>query len=59
MTKEAIKDALEEMPDEFSLDELMERLILLQSFAKGREPKQQGHTFTHDEVGVRLAKWLK
>ncbi|WP_266362613.1 hypothetical protein [Tellurirhabdus rosea] len=59
MTKEAIRKALEEMPDEFSLDEFMDRLILLQSFAEGREQQRQGRTFTHEEVSDRLAKWLR
>jgi len=59
MKKEVILEALQEMPEDISLDDLMERLILLQSFAKGREQQQEGRTFTHDEVGERLAQWLK
>ncbi|GAB2553922.1 hypothetical protein [Spirosoma areae] len=59
MTKAIIQEALSELPDEFSLDDLMERLILLQSFEQGRQQYHEGRVFTHEEVGRKLEKWLK
>lgn len=59
MTKEKLQEALEELPNEFTLDELMERLILLQSFEQGQQQYRDGQTLTHEEVGKRLEKWLK
>ena len=59
MTKEIIREALDELPNEFTLDELMERLILLQSFEQGKQQYREGQTLTHEEVGQRLDKWLK
>ena len=59
MTKEIIREALDELPNEFTLDELMERLILLQSFEHGKQQYREGQTFTHQEVGQKLDKWLK
>lgn len=59
MTKALIQTALSEMPEEFSLDDLVERLILLQSFEKGRQQYAEGKTLTHEEVGKRLEKWLR
>lgn len=59
MTKTLIQTALNEMPEEFSLDDLMERLILLQSFEQGRRQYAEGKTLTHEEVGQRLEKWLR
>lgn len=58
MTKAIIQEALAELPDEFSLDDLMERLILLQSFEQGRQQYREGRVFTHEEVGKKLEKWL-
>lgn len=59
MTKAIIQEALAELPEEFSLDDLMERLILLQSFEQGRQQYREGRTFTQEEVGKRLEKWLR
>ena len=58
MTKAIIQEALAELPDEFSLDDLMERLILLQSFEQGRQQYRDGRTLAQDEVGKRLERWL-
>lgn len=41
MTKERLREAVEELPDSFSFDELIERLILLESFEKGREQQYE------------------
>lgn len=59
MTKENLAEAVKELPDTFSIDELIERLILIESFEKGRGQYDQGNTFTHEEVGKRLEKWLR
>jgi predicted transcriptional regulator len=58
MTKEHLAEAVKDLPDTFSIDDLIERLILIESFEKGREQYEQGKTFTHEEVGKRLEKWL-
>jgi hypothetical protein len=59
MTKEMILQVVNELPEEVSLDDVVERLILLQSFEQGRQQYQAGTYFTHEEVGTRLEKWLK
>ena len=59
MTKAIIQEALAELPDEFSLDDLMERLILLESFEQGRQQYRDGRMLTQEEVGKRLERWLK
>jgi hypothetical protein len=59
MTKLLINEAVKEMPDEFSMDDFIEKLILLQSFEEGRQEYKNGNTFTHQEVGHKLEKWLR
>ena len=59
MTKILINEAIKELPDEFSIDDLIEKLILVDSFDKGRVQFQTGKIFTHQEVGQKLEKWLR
>jgi hypothetical protein len=37
MTKSLLNKAVKEMPNEFSIDDLIEKLILIQSFEEGRQ----------------------
>ena len=59
MTKELLQEAVTKMPSEFSIDELMEKLILLQSFEEGRRQYREGQYYTQEEMKQKLAKWLK
>ena len=59
MTKELLQETVTKMPDEFSLDELIEKLILLQSFEEGRRQYREGQYHTQEEMKQRFAKWLK
>lgn len=59
MTKERLREAVEELPDSFSIDELIERLILLESFEKGREQYEQGKVVSHEEVGKLLQATIR
>ena len=59
MTKTLLNEAVKEMPNEFSIDDLIEKLILVQSFEEGRQQYQVGKVFTYQEVGQKLEKWLK
>ena len=59
MTKILVNEAVKAMPEEFSIDDLIEKLILIQSFEEGKKQYQTGKFFTHQEVGQKLGKWLK
>ncbi len=59
MTKATLADALPELPDEFSIDELIERLLLIEKVENGRQQYQQGKTMSSEEVKNRMAAWLR
>jgi hypothetical protein len=45
-----------ENPDEVTIDDIVECLMLIQIFDEGRKNYEAGHFVTHDEVGKRLEK---
>lgn len=57
LKKEVLK-SLKKLPDEFSVDEAIDRLILLHKINKGREEIKQGKGFTTDQAKKKLKKWL-
>ncbi|TDG35447.1 hypothetical protein EZJ43_12515 [Pedobacter changchengzhani] len=59
MKKTEIIDSLDSMPDEFSADELIERILLLQKIDLGMQQVEDGTIFSEKEAEKRLEKWLK
>ncbi|WP_370087552.1 hypothetical protein [Ekhidna sp.] len=59
MNRQVAIDSLKDMPQDFELDELIERLVVLDKIEKGRKDIETGQTFSHDEAKSKLDKWLK
>lgn len=59
MNKRRVMTAINEMPQEFSLDAFMEKLIFIEKVEKGLEQLDAGNTFTHDEVKRKVKEWQK
>lgn len=59
MTKHTLTETLPELPDEFSIDELIERLLVLEKIEKGRRQYSEGKTLTSEEVSKLMQEWGK
>ena len=59
MNKQLAIDSLKDMPQDFELDELIERLVVLEKIEKGKKDVKVGNTFSHEEAKSKLGKWLK
>jgi len=59
LTKEQVINSLKEMPDKFSIDDLMDKLILLQKIEIGLEQSKKGQVYTVEEAKEMLKKWSK
>lgn len=59
MTKALVTEALEQLPDQFTMDDLFERLVLIEAIEQGRRDYAEGNTVTHEELAKELEKWLK
>ena len=59
ITKKTLMRTLENLPDKFSLDDLLDRIILLQKIDIGMEQSQTGQTHTTEQAKERLKKWLE
>lgn len=59
MNKQAAIDSIKDMPQDFELDELIERLVVIEKIEKGKKDIQNRNTFSHEEAKSKLDKWLK
>ncbi len=53
-TKELLKQAVDDLPADATVEEAMERLLFLAKIQQGIAEADAGRTISHDEVGRRL-----
>lgn len=58
MTKSAALDSIEKLPNEFSIEEIIESLIVIEKIEKGRQQVREGKINTEDQTKQKLSKWL-
>ncbi|EMR02491.1 hypothetical protein [Cesiribacter andamanensis] len=59
MTKDKVLEAVREMPQEFELEELIERLIFIDKVQKGMKQLDEGKTVSHDQAKNIIKSWQK
>lgn len=58
-TKQQILKAMEDLPDDASVEDAIDRLYLLYKIDKGIRQADRGELLSQDEARQRMAKWLK
>jgi hypothetical protein len=58
-TKEQIIRAIQELPDDATLDDALERLYLLSKVTRGLSQADAGLKITQAEARQRMARWLR
>lgn len=59
LSKEKIIEAIKDMPNKFSVDDLLDRIMLLQKIELGMEQSNAGKVSSTEEAKEKLSKWLK
>jgi len=59
LTKEKIHIAIDRLPDNLTIDQLIDEMILLDKIEQEINDADDGRVFTTDEVKNKLNKWLK
>jgi hypothetical protein len=58
LTKTRLKEQLEKFPDQFSIDELVEKLILIEKIENGNKQSENGEIITDSELDLEIEKWF-
>ena len=59
LTKEKIHFTIDKLPDNLTIDQVIEELILLDKIEQGIKDADEGRVFTTEEVKEKLNTWLK
>jgi hypothetical protein len=57
--KSQLVATLKDLPDSFSIDDLLDRIILLQKIEIGLEQSAKGKVHSTEKAKRKLKKWLK
>jgi len=57
--KEEVRDLLDRLPDNASLDEIQYHIYVRQKIQKGLDADRRGLVLSQEEAERRMAKWLE
>lgn len=58
-TKDRVLHVVQELPDDSSIEDVMERLLFLAKVERGIQQADAGKTVPHSQVREKMAKWLR
>jgi len=59
LTKTRLKEQIEKLPEEFSIDDLVERLILIEKVETGMDQSEHGAIISDSDLDNEVEKWFK
>ncbi|MBN7812733.1 hypothetical protein J0A68_17395 [Algoriphagus sp. H41] len=59
LTKSLVKKQLDKLPEEFTLDDLVEQLILVQKIEKGLKDSEEDKVISEEKLDSEIEKWFK
>jgi len=59
LTKTQIIDSLSNLPENVTIDQVIDHLVVVEKIQKGLEDSANGRVYTKDQAKGKLKKWLK
>ncbi|AVR46055.1 hypothetical protein C7S20_12760 [Christiangramia fulva] len=59
LTKTTLKQQIESFPEQFSIDQLVERLILIEKIENGNKQSEKGEIISESDLNNEIDKWFE
>ena len=59
LTKDKVRKTVDRLPEKFTVDQIVEELVILNRIEEGLKDIEEGRVFTTDQVKKELKTWLK
>lgn len=59
ITKEKLHKQIDEFPDEISIDEVIERLIMIEKLEIRKKESEESETISEEELKNEMEQWFK
>lgn len=57
LTKNTVRQSIDNLPDSFTIDELIEQLIFAEKVEEGIKQSDEGKTISNNDVKNMIEKW--
>jgi predicted transcriptional regulator len=57
LTKSKVRKSIENLPDSFTIDELIDQLIFIEKIEEGIQQSEEGKVISNDDVKNMIDKW--
>jgi len=59
LTKEKLNKTINNLPDRFTIDELIDQLIFIEKVEEGLKQSDEGKVISNEDVKLMIDKWSK
>ena len=59
LTKDKVRKTIDRLPENFTVDQIVEELVILDKIEEGLKDIEEGRVFSTDHVKQELKTWLK
>jgi len=59
ITKAQLVNVIDKLPEEFSIDELIEYAMLIEKIEKGLKDSEQNNIFSMEEMQQKIEQWFE
>jgi predicted transcriptional regulator len=59
LTKDKVRKTVDRLPENFTVEQIIEELVVLNKIEEGLKDVENGRIFTSDQVKKQLKPWLK
>jgi len=59
LTKEKVNKTIKNLPDSFTIDELIDKLIFIEKVEGGYEQSEAGKVVSNEDVKLMIDKWSR
>ncbi len=59
ISKEKLLKSLEEMPEKINIDDLLDKILLMQKIEEGILQSERGQVISHDSLKNEMTQWFK
>ncbi len=59
LTKEKLSKTVNELPDSFTIDELIDQLIFIEKVEEGIKQSESGKVISNEDVKLMIDKWSR
>ncbi len=59
LTKDKVNKSIKNLPDSFTIDELIDQLIFMEKVEEGFQQSQAGMVISNEDVKLIIDKWSK